>query len=355
MNFSYKTRRLGLINNSIGVSLSFKAYLEDSDISYDMKDQALPFAPTSFTNDSMMLRVLQKAKFTFNVIAENPDECVQNYSNLLNLVRAIKPSYATVYDQYVPDPRNVTGYFFLTYYGLPLNRHTVPIHITGFSYAAIKDMGLVEIQNNLIPVGYKVTIDGKILLSFEETVNMIQGGTDVNSGLAGAAAASAAVSDTSPAPNPPAPAAANPPAPAPAASPPAPAAKAEKPAPKADKPAPKPAEAAAAAAPKPGKLTPQQTSELAGLSSDAAGKGSEAFYKDLAKGRGLPEYNKLTDEQKLAFQRVYHEAVSKGTISTTGQPPPPNPVDTPGSSQYDRGFKKYKKFLDDATRAAGGK
>lgn len=176
MEFSEDTQLI--INPDVRNRLVFKAFLEDSDITYDMKDQTLPFAPTSFNNDSMMLRVLQKVKFTFGVFSEDRDECIRNYKNLLNLITMIKPSYAQVYDQYAPYPSNVTGYFFVKFKGLPLTQDTVAIHITNFAYTFNKDAGYLQVEpaeinnNKLIPLAYKLTIEGRVLLNFDQTANV---------------------------------------------------------------------------------------------------------------------------------------------------------------------------------------
>lgn len=170
--------------------LSFKAYLEDSDITYETKDQQLPFTPTSFTNDSMAIRVSEKAKFTFNVYSETRYECVENYKNLQSLLSTIKPSYQYVDEQLVPDARNVTGLVTVKFKGLPvLNRESVTLHLNSFSYTMNKDLGYIHVpksevsdpnnskffeQGNmkLIPIGYKISLDGKVLLPFDQTANI---------------------------------------------------------------------------------------------------------------------------------------------------------------------------------------
>lgn len=159
--------------------ISFKAYLEDSDMFYEMKDQQLPFAPTSFRNDSAMIRVLERAKFTFNVFSESKTECIENYKNLQKLLINIKPSYGKVYDQYVPANTNITGYFNVKFAGIP--RGNIDLHLTSFTYNINKDLGYLEVDNGelskgqkgskLIPISYKISIEGKVLLEFTETTN----------------------------------------------------------------------------------------------------------------------------------------------------------------------------------------
>lgn len=194
MEFNDKNLRL-IINN-----LQFKAYLEDSDVSYETKDQQLPFTPTSFTNDSMAIRVSEKAKFTFNVFSETRDECIQNYRNLQYLLKIIKPSYRYVNDQIVPESSNVTGFVTLQFNGMPkIDKDKVDLHLTSFSYTINKDLGYIHIpvkdlikgesttyadkDMKLIPIAYKISLEGKILLQFEETANFLNSKTVDNSNV----------------------------------------------------------------------------------------------------------------------------------------------------------------------------
>ncbi len=183
MRFTDENIRLH-INN-----LSFKAYLENSDISYETREQQLPFAPVSFTNDTAAIRLLQKAKFTFNVLSEYRSECVENYNNLLALIQSIKPSYTIIDEQYVPDKNNINGYVNLKFDGLPLQQKSVKLHVTQFSYEINKEMGYLQIpekelkhnknpkkfvdgEPKLIPIAYKIDIEGKILQTFGETAKV---------------------------------------------------------------------------------------------------------------------------------------------------------------------------------------
>lgn len=212
------------------IDLPFRAYLEDSDISYEMKEQSLPFAPISFNNDSMMLRVLQKLKLTFNVFADNREQCIKNYESLIKLIEYTKPMYYKVYDQWAPSPLNVVGYFTVKFNGLPLellvdgelkNQDTVIIHLTSFSYTLNKDVGYINVPyysdgryenysskdetgSKLIPLAYKISLEGKILQRFTETIRRQDsktkkpsGGPDTG-GLAASSAASAGASTEKP-------------------------------------------------------------------------------------------------------------------------------------------------------------
>ena len=167
---------------------NFKAFLEDSDINYETKDQQLPFAPISFTNTSVATRVNQTAKFTFNVFSETRYECITNFKNLMALVRSIKPIYNIIDDQYVPSSANITGFVTLGFSGMPYNdRESINLHLTSFNYSINKEIGYIEIPKSeidspseskwfdtggmkLIPLAYKLSLEGRILLQFDDTV-----------------------------------------------------------------------------------------------------------------------------------------------------------------------------------------
>lgn len=170
--------------------LSFKAYLEDSDVNHVTKDQQLPFSPVSFVNDSMATRLNETVKFSFNVFSETREECVENYKNLLRLIQSIKPIYYVLNDQYVPSNSNVTGLVTLSFSGMP-SRNTVKLHLNNFNYSLNKDIGYIELTNEeirnpksenlsffsksmkLVPLAYKINLEGKVLLPFRETIIQI--------------------------------------------------------------------------------------------------------------------------------------------------------------------------------------
>ena len=169
--------------------LSFKAFLEDSDINHVTKEQPLPFSPLSFVNDAMATRLNETAKFTFNVFSETREECITNYRSLLALIQSIKPIYYILDDQYVPSNSNVTGLVNLSFLGMP-SRNSVDLHLTSFNYSINKEIGYIEIPlseisntNNpsfydqsgmkLVPLAYKISLDGKVLLPFNSTIRKI--------------------------------------------------------------------------------------------------------------------------------------------------------------------------------------
>lgn len=164
-----KYNNLTIMSN--GKNYSFPAFLEDSDITYDIKEQSLPFAPVSFTNDSMALRVLEKAKFTFNVFSHNEEECKANWSKFYDLRQIIKPRYTMLNEQLVPNIENITGFIKIKFSGMPHDRDIIDIHLTNFSYIINKELGYLEVDNKLIPIGFKISIEGKVLLKLEETIS----------------------------------------------------------------------------------------------------------------------------------------------------------------------------------------
>ena len=169
--------------------LSFKAYLEESEVTYEPKDQSLPFVPTSFRNDSMANRVTEKVKFSFNVFSEDRQECIQNYRYLRNILETIKPQYSYVNDQLTPYASNVTGFINVSFKGMPVY-DAMNIHLTSFSYYINKDLGYIQIPNEelpsnstatpsfssknmkLVPIAYKLSIEGKVLLEFDKTARV---------------------------------------------------------------------------------------------------------------------------------------------------------------------------------------
>lgn len=164
----YKNLTISSGNNSY----SFPAFLEDSDITYDLKEQPLPFAPVSFTNDSMALRVLEKVKFTFNIFSHNEKECIENWDKFKHLRNIIKPRYVLVNEQLVPKIENVTGFIKIIFNGMPHNRSSIDVHLISFSYLINKDLGFLEKNKNLIPIGFKISLEGKVLLPLSETISI---------------------------------------------------------------------------------------------------------------------------------------------------------------------------------------
>ena len=184
----------------------FPAYLENSALETSIIEQQMPFAPLSFTNDSIHLRNMYKVNFVFNVFAEDRSQTFKNYDNLLDLMEIIKPKYLVYNSQFIPSQANLTGLISISFKGLPRiskfsgvgnDQDRLKIHLTNFNYTPIQDMGFIEVpydipdsktdvggtrqegrenkyyiteKMRLLPIGYKLTIAGKVLLKFQDTV-----------------------------------------------------------------------------------------------------------------------------------------------------------------------------------------
>ncbi len=170
--------------------IPFKAYLEDSQHYFDPIDQKAPFVPTSWPNDSVAIRMMERVKYTFNVFSENRRECVINYRNLYNLIGSLKPAFRNEGGLFLPRKSNLTGYITVGFSGMP-NRSSANIHLTAFSYEINKEMGFLQVPTDeikttkkdkmydtnmkLIPLAYTINIEGKIIQSLENTIRVGDG------------------------------------------------------------------------------------------------------------------------------------------------------------------------------------
>lgn len=177
------------IDDNIKININgiiFKAYLEESETIHELKEQQLPFAPVTFLNDTMATRLMEKVKLSFNVFSETRAECIDNFNNLKKLINSLKPNYHLIEDQYVPFKDNINGYVSLFFSGLPIHEK-VKLHVTSFSYSVNKEIGYIQVPikeiakkeasayydkggMKLIPLAYKINIEGKSLLDFDSTI-----------------------------------------------------------------------------------------------------------------------------------------------------------------------------------------
>lgn len=192
MRFLDKNIRLTITDTVSNNSIQFKAYLEDSDITYEVQEQNLSFAPLSFTSNKIHSRTLQTVKLSFNVFSEYREEAIENYDNLHTILNALKPSYTEIAGQYLPSQNNTFGLISLNFKGLPRIKSgtdDLKIHLTQFSYTINKDMGYIEVPYDLsgndrynklysegnmrlVPIAYKLSITGRLQLSFAETARI---------------------------------------------------------------------------------------------------------------------------------------------------------------------------------------
>jgi len=172
--------------------LHFKAYLENSDHLFEPVEQKPEFVPTSWNNDAIAIRMIERVAFKFNVFSENRRECIINYRNLIDLIGTLKPAFSQEGDLFLPDKSNLTGYIKVAFKGMP-NRNFANIHLTGFSYDINKDIGFLEVpkreinstkktsyyDNNmkLIPIAYSINIEGKIIQPLTDTIRVGKKGT----------------------------------------------------------------------------------------------------------------------------------------------------------------------------------
>ena len=172
----------------IPVRYRFKAYLDESEISYQIMEQSLAYTPLSFVNDKVHTRTTQKVKLKFNVFSEDFEEAQENYDKLHKLLESIKPKFQLIREQYLPDVRNNTGLISVKFKGLPkvsadkYSNDDLVIHLSQFSYEINKELGYIERpmngsgyiggENRLIPIAYVLNIAGQILLPFKETIRL---------------------------------------------------------------------------------------------------------------------------------------------------------------------------------------
>jgi hypothetical protein len=170
------------------VRYRFKAYLDESEISYQIMEQSLAYTPLSFVNDKVHTRTTQKVKLKFNVFSEDFEEAQENYDKLHKLLESIKPKFQLIREQYLPDVRNNTGLISVKFKGLPkvsadkYKDDDLVIHLSQFSYEINKELGYIErpisgggyigAENRLIPIAYALNIAGQILLPFQETIRL---------------------------------------------------------------------------------------------------------------------------------------------------------------------------------------
>lgn len=168
---------------------SFKAYLEDHSVQYQIVEQQLQYAPLSFVNDKVHMRTNQTISMRFNVFSEDLAEAQSNYDKLHKLVEWIKPTYGYRMGQYIANVENNTGIIGVKFAGLPKvhsSNDELKLHLTSFTFSVNKEMGYIEteyvdsrvenvIQDGLVPIAYTLEIGGRILLEFKETARITGG------------------------------------------------------------------------------------------------------------------------------------------------------------------------------------
>jgi hypothetical protein len=175
-----------LVEGTEATRYRFKAYLDESEVSYQIIEQSLAYTPLSFVNDKVHTRTTQKVKLKFNVYSEDLTEAQENYRQLHKLIESTKPKFSFIREQYLPDIKNNKGLISVKFKGLPKVSSEygddLVIHLSQFSYDINKELGYIERpmsgsgytgeDNRLIPVAYVLNIAGQILLPFKETIRL---------------------------------------------------------------------------------------------------------------------------------------------------------------------------------------
>jgi hypothetical protein len=162
--------------NSQYAGYEFPAFLETFGVTYEIQENSIGFSPLSFPTDKIRTRMIQNLDMSVNVFSSNSDEAAINYGKLNNLLYALKPRYLNIGSQYIPSSDNLFGHLQVEFEGLPnigssFNK-TIQISCNQFKYEINKDLGFVTTTTTnptrLTPVGFKITIGGRIITSFED-------------------------------------------------------------------------------------------------------------------------------------------------------------------------------------------
>lgn len=145
-------------------------YLINSDILYELQQEKIPFTAISMNNDKVPVRLLERLKLEFVIMAENQEQVKDNYNKLKSLLSIIKPKYTNVAEQYFPDKKNFSGLFEITFAGLP--RKKFKLHLTSFSYQFDKELGFVKLsigkKKKFLPISYTINLEGNLILPIDQ-------------------------------------------------------------------------------------------------------------------------------------------------------------------------------------------
>lgn len=198
-----------------GESRYFKAYLEKNDITVQLSKMTIPALSYLVGEPEQLTRPLYTLDLVFNVIAEDRDEAIENFEKMHFIYDLAKP---VVYFNSAADWQNKNNpqSFPLTYKGyntagkdeakveldvnyrfeitlkafarigssrntdsyavLPNNISCTPIYEMGYIqvpyWAGAKNQQKLYVQNsmNMIPIGYKVGINAKIVLRYDDAI-----------------------------------------------------------------------------------------------------------------------------------------------------------------------------------------
>jgi hypothetical protein len=196
----------GTLGSSQTSIIPFKAYLEKSDITFTPEDVQLATSPAAATNNKLSLKLTHLLSFTIKVFAEDRDEAIENYRNLKKLINTVKPKYIKYGTKTLPSRDNIEGLLNIDFKGLPLEQNPVKIHLQGFSYTINKELGFIELPKTesnkgklyvasdmeLVPVGFEISVSGRINFSLRDTAVFTEEKVASTSSAAPAPAAPAA-------------------------------------------------------------------------------------------------------------------------------------------------------------------
>jgi hypothetical protein len=166
---------------------SFPAMLETFGIGYEIQETSLGFSPLSFPTDKIRSRMLQTLEMSINVFSANRTESIANYDKLNGLLYAMKPRYLNIGGQYIPSSENTFGHLVIQFKGLPdiennATQGSVTINCTQLKYEINKDLGFISSSppERLIPVGFKITVGGRIITNLFDGMTRIDDDSPVS-------------------------------------------------------------------------------------------------------------------------------------------------------------------------------
>lgn len=216
MRFSDQSIRLSIQEIVSNRTNSFKAYLEDIDITFALETQKLENVSIRSQANEQFIKAVKKLKLTFNVFSEDRTEAMLNFKkleSLINITRPVLENREKVSDANIINDSsqissiNATGNAIIKFDGFPalaygLSSDEYRILVTSFSYGINKDMGYIQVPYKiselgenadkkynddvlvipgamkLIPIGFKVSIEGTIIIPPEKAYQIVTSETN---------------------------------------------------------------------------------------------------------------------------------------------------------------------------------
>lgn len=177
---------------SLGKDFFFKAFLDTCDVSFDLQTQQLVGFSQFNINDKLQYKTIRKVKLAFDVFSESREECIINFEYLEKFIDYLRPNMDYIGKAVVPTDNTIFGNYRIVFSGLPslssnlTGKDGYKIQLTNFSYGINKEMGYIEVpyyssdpnikyksiydtgNMKLIPIAYKLNIEGLILLDAKD-------------------------------------------------------------------------------------------------------------------------------------------------------------------------------------------